>query len=172
MDKRIKNIVGQKFGRLTVIKYLYSKKHKPYWLCQCDCGNEYVACSGALRDGNTRSCGCLAKESFREMIKNNIAPVVTICHFDTPIGIIEKFGGWKNRKFVEFYLNYCKVIFERYKDKVKYWMTFNEINMILHLPFMGAGVRFEEGDNELQIKYQSAHHELIASALATKMALV
>ena len=72
MDKRIKNIVGQKFGRLTVIKYLYSKKHKPYWLCQCDCGNEYVACSGALRDGNTRSCGCLAKESFREMIKNNI----------------------------------------------------------------------------------------------------
>ena len=48
MDKRIKNIVGQKFGRLTVIKYLYSKKHKPYWLCQCDCGNEYVACSGAL----------------------------------------------------------------------------------------------------------------------------
>ena len=49
-------------------------------------------------------------------------------------------------------------------------MTFNEINMILHLPFMGAGVRFDEGDNELQIKYQSAHHELIASALATKMA--
>ena len=109
-------------------------------------------------------------EMFDEMIKHGIEPVVTICHFDTPIGIIEKFGGWKNRKFVDFYLNYCKAIFTRYKDKVKYWMTFNEINMILHLPFMGAGVRFEEGDNELQIKYQSAHHELIASALATKMA--
>ena len=109
-------------------------------------------------------------EMFDEMIKHNIKPVVTICHFDTPIGIIEKFGGWKNRKFVDFYLNYCNTIFTRYKDKVKYWMTFNEINMILHLPFMGAGVRFEEGENELQIKYQSAHHELIASALATKMA--
>ena len=109
-------------------------------------------------------------EMFDEMIKYGIEPVVTICHFDTPIGIIEKFGGWKNRIFVDFYLNYCKAIFERYKNKVKYWMTFNEINMILHLPFMGAGVRFEEGDNELQIKYQSAHHELIASALATKMA--
>lgn len=107
---------------------------------------------------------------FDEMIKNNIEPVVTICHFDTPIGIIEKFGGWKNRKFVDFYLNYCKVIFERYKDKVKYWMTFNEINMILHLPFMGAGVRFNENDNKLQVMYQSAHHELIASALATKLA--
>ena len=107
---------------------------------------------------------------FDEMIKNNIEPVVTICHFDTPIGIIEKFGGWKNRKFVDFYLNYCKAIFNRYKNKVKYWLTFNEINMILHLPFLGAGVRFNEGDNELQVKYQSAHHELIASALATKLA--
>ncbi len=107
---------------------------------------------------------------FDEMLKYGIEPVVTICHFDTPIGIIEKYGGWKNRKFIDFYLNYCEAIFKRYKDKVKYWMTFNEINMILHLPFMGAGVRFEEGDNELQVKYQSAHHELIASALATKMA--
>ena len=107
---------------------------------------------------------------FDEMIKNNIEPVVTICHFDTPIGIIEKFGGWKNRMFVDFYLNYCKVIFERYKNKVKYWMTFNEINMILHLPFMGAGVRFNENDDKLQVMYQSAHHELIASALATKLA--
>ena len=108
-------------------------------------------------------------EMFDEMLKHGIEPIVTICHFDTPIGIIEKFGGWKNRKFVDFYLNYCEAIFKRYKNKVKYWMTFNEINMILHLPFMGAGVRFEEGDNELQVKYQSAHHELIASALATKM---
>lgn len=107
---------------------------------------------------------------FDEMIKNNIEPMVTICHFDTPIGIIEKFGGWKSRKFVDFYLNYCKAIFNRYKNKVKYWLTFNEINMILHLPFLGAGVRFNEGDNELQVKYQSAHHELIASALATKLA--
>ena len=107
---------------------------------------------------------------FDEMLKYGMQPVVTICHFDTPIGIIEKYGGWKNRKFIDFYLNYCEAIFNRYKDKVKYWMTFNEINMILHLPFMGAGVRFKEGENESQVKYQSAHHELIASALATKMA--
>lgn len=110
------------------------------------------------------------EDMFKEMKKNGIEPVVTICHFDTPIGIIEKFGGWKNRKFIDFYLNYCEAIFTRYKDLVKYWMTFNEINIILHLPFMGAGVRFEEGDNKLQIKYQAAHHELVASALATKMA--
>ena len=110
------------------------------------------------------------EDLFNEMKKYGIEPVVTICHFDTPIGIIEKFGGWKNRKFIDLYLNYCNAIFNRYKNLVKYWMTFNEINMILHLPFMGAGIRFEEGDNELQIKYQAAHHELVASALATKMA--
>ncbi|MBU5487974.1 6-phospho-beta-glucosidase [Clostridium sp. MSJ-8] len=108
-------------------------------------------------------------DMFDTMKKYGIEPVVTICHFDTPIGIIEKFGGWKNRKFIDFYLRYCEAIFNRYKNKVRYWMTFNEINMILHLPFMGAGVRFEDGDNELQVKYQSAHHELVASALATKM---
>ena len=107
---------------------------------------------------------------FDEMIKHGIEPVVTICHFDTPIGIIEKFGGWKNRKFIDFYLNYCKAIFTRYKNKVKYWMTFNEINMILHAPFMGAGICFEEGENEEKVKYQAAHHELVASAIATKIA--
>ncbi|MFR4925780.1 MAG: 6-phospho-beta-glucosidase, partial [Streptococcus agalactiae] len=53
---------------------------------------------------------------------------------------------------------------------VKYWLTFNEINMILHAPFMGAGLYFEDGENQEQIKYQAAHHELVASAIAVKIA--
>ena len=61
-------------------------------------------------------------------------------------------------------------LFTRYKGLVKYWLTFNEINMILHAPFMGAGLCFEEGENEEQVKYQAAHHELVASAIATKLA--
>lgn len=105
---------------------------------------------------------------FDELIKYGIEPIVTICHFDTPVGLIEKYDGWKNRKLVGFYENYTKVIFERYKNKVKYWMTFNEINMILHLPFIGAGIILKEGDNKLQVQYQAAHHQLLASALATK----
>ena len=64
----------------------------------------------------------------------------------------------------------CRTLFTRYKGLVKYWLTFNEINMILHAPFMGAGLCFEEGENEEQVKYQSAHHELVASAMATKLA--
>ena len=67
-------------------------------------------------------------------------------------------------------MNYCKAIFERYKDKVKYWLTFNEINMLLHMPFMGAGLLFVPGENVQQVKYQAAHHELVASAKAVKLA--
>ena len=107
---------------------------------------------------------------FDELLKYGIEPVITLSHFELPLHLAREYGGFRNRKLVEFFERFAEVCFKRYKNKVKYWMTFNEINMILHLPFMGAGVRFEEGDNELQIKYQSAHHELIASALATKMA--
>ena len=64
----------------------------------------------------------------------------------------------------------CRTLFTRYKGLVNYWLTFNEINVILHAPFMGAGLCFEEGENEEQVKYQAAHHELVASAIATKLA--
>ena len=104
-----------------------------------------------------------------ECKKYGIEPVVTICHFDTPIQLIKEFGGWKNRRMIDYYLKYCKTIFERYRKKVKYWISFNEINMILHLPYMGAGIVFEPNDYKEQVKYQAAHHELIASALATKL---
>ncbi|MGL5435041.1 MAG: 6-phospho-beta-glucosidase [Lachnospiraceae bacterium] len=110
------------------------------------------------------------EDLFRECHKYGIEPLVTIIHFDCPMHLIEEYGGWKNRRMVDFFLNYCQVIFTRYKGLVKYWLTFNEVNMILHAPFMAAGLYFEEGENQAQIKYQAAHHELIASALATKLA--
>lgn len=71
---------------------------------------------------------------------------------------------------IDFYLRLCQTLFTRYKDYVTNWLTFNEINMILHAPFMGAGLCFEEGEDEEKVKYQAAHHELVASALATKLA--
>ena len=70
---------------------------------------------------------------------------------------------------IRFYLRLCEVLFTRFKDDVTHWLTFNEINMILHAPFMGAGIYFKDGENEEQVKYQAAHHELVASALAVKL---
>lgn len=110
------------------------------------------------------------EELFLECRKYQIEPLVTITHFDCPIHLIKEYGGWRNRKMIAFYENLCRAIFTRYKGLVKYWLTFNEINMILHAPFLGAGLTFAEGENEEQIKYQAAHHELVASALAIKIA--
>ncbi|MDO4266987.1 MAG: 6-phospho-beta-glucosidase [Eubacteriales bacterium] len=110
------------------------------------------------------------EEVFRECRKHGIEPLVTISHFDCPVGLIKKYGGWRSRRMIEDYLKLCRVLFTRYRDYVRYWLTFNEINMILHAPFMGAGLCFAPGEDEEQIKYQAAHHELVASALATKMA--
>lgn len=107
---------------------------------------------------------------FDECLKYGIEPLVTICHFDVPMHLIETIGGWRSRQMIDHYVRYCGTIFKRYRDKVNYWITFNEINMIWHFPFMGAGLYFEEGENKRQVKYTAAHHELVASALATKIA--
>jgi len=109
------------------------------------------------------------EDVFKEMHKHGIEPLVTITHFDMPVHLIEEYGGWRNRKLVDFYEKLVRVLFNRYKDLVTYWITFNEINMIMHLPFMGAGLVFEEGEDEEEIKYTAAHHEMVASALATKI---
>lgn len=110
------------------------------------------------------------EDLFKECHKYGIEPLVTITHFDCPIHLIEEYGGWRNRKMIDFYENLVRTLFTRYKGLVKYWLTFNEINMILHAPFMGAGIVFEEGEHKDQVLFQAAHHELVASALATKIA--
>ena len=110
------------------------------------------------------------EDFFKELKKYKIEPVVTITHFDVPLNLVEKYGSWKNRKTVDFFEAYCRTIITRYRDLVRYWITFNEINMMVHAPFMGAGLLFEEGENRIQSIYQAAHHELVASAIATKIA--
>lgn len=105
-----------------------------------------------------------------ECLKYDIEPLVTITHFDCPVHLIKEYGGWRSRKMLDFYERLCEVLFNRYKGKVKYWLTFNEINMILHASFMGAGLVFEDDEDIEQVQYQAAHHELVASAIATRVA--
>jgi 6-phospho-beta-glucosidase len=107
---------------------------------------------------------------FKECRKYGIEPLVTISHFDCPMYLVENFGAWRSREMIGFFEKLCRVLFNRYNGLVKYWLTFNEINMVLHASFMGAGLYFEDGDNREKIQYQAAHHELVASALATKIA--
>ncbi|NQX46547.1 6-phospho-beta-glucosidase [Paenibacillus tritici] len=105
---------------------------------------------------------------FDCMRKYNIEPVVTLSHYEMPLGLVKDYGGWRNRKLIEFFERYAIAVFKRYKDKVKYWIAFNEINVLLHIPFVGGGTVIEEGENKKQIIYQMAHYQHVASALAAK----
>lgn len=110
------------------------------------------------------------EEIFKELRKHGIEPLVTIAHFDVPLHLIKQYGSWRNRELIDFYTKYARTVLTRYKGLVQYWLTINEINILLHQPFVGGGIVFEEGENENQVKYQAAHHQLVASAAATKIA--
>lgn len=99
----------------------------------------------------------------------NIEPLVTLSHYETPLYLAQHYDGWRDRRLVGFFEHYCRVVFARYRDKVKYWITFNEINALWHFPLMGAGIWTPKEQLTPQDKYQAAHHEFVASALATKL---
>lgn len=99
---------------------------------------------------------------FDECHKNGIEPIVTINHFDLPLNLAIKYEGWLDRRTIGFFTKYCDTIFNRYKDKVKYWMTFNEINCIELGSYMAGGVIARDK----QTTMQAAHHQFVASAKA------
>ena len=114
---------------------------------------------------------------FDELKKYNIEPLVTISHYEMPFNLTKKYNGWASRNLIDFFINYCSVIFNRYKDKVKYWLTFNEINCGT-MPmggYLGLGILNEgtedflhQNDNK-QIRFQALHHQFVASAKAVKL---
>lgn len=103
---------------------------------------------------------------FEECRKYNIEPLVSIWHFDTSLALEENYGGWKNRKLIDFYIRYCEVIFNEYKDLVKDWLTFNEINnKTIFLDMFGS----KASDADYQEGYQILHHQFVASAKAVQI---
>jgi 6-phospho-beta-glucosidase len=106
---------------------------------------------------------------FDECLKYGIQPLVTISHYETPLALSKNYNGWVNRKLIAFFENYVRVIFTRYKDKVKYWLTFNEINSVLMQPYMSGGIFTAKENLTQQDLYQAIHHELVASAMAVKI---
>ncbi len=107
---------------------------------------------------------------FDECLKYGIEPLVTLSHYEMPLHLSKAYDGWRNRKTIDFFERYVRTVFERYKGKVTYWLTFNEINSILHEPFMSGGIYTPKDQLSKQDLYQAIHHELVASALATKIA--
>ena len=120
------------------------------------------------------------EEVIDECLKYGIEPLITISHYEVPFGLTKKCNAWVSREMIDYFLNYCRAIFTRYKGKVKYWLTFNEINSASEP--MGAllnqGIlndlehptEFMKQPDIPQQRYQGLHHMLVASALAVKMA--
>lgn len=111
---------------------------------------------------------------FDECLKYGIEPVITLSHFEMPYHLVTEYGGWRNRKVIDFFVKFAEVCFTRYKDKVKYWMTFNEINNQANFnedfaPFTNSGLKYVAGEDREAIMYQAAHYELVASAKAVTL---
>ncbi len=108
---------------------------------------------------------------FDELLKYNIQPVITLSHFEMPYHLAKEYGGFYNRKMIDFFMKFAEVCFKRYQNKVKYWMTFNEINNQANFEndifgWTNSGVRYSEYDCPEEVMYQCAHNEFVASAKA------
>ncbi|ENR0230819.1 6-phospho-beta-glucosidase [Enterobacter bugandensis] len=102
---------------------------------------------------------------FDELAAHDITPLVTLSHYEMPWGLVKQYGGWGSRQTIGFFERYARTVFARYREKVKLWLTFNEINMSLHAPMTGVGLPETSSKGEV---YQAIHHQLVASALAVK----
>ncbi|MFT0131915.1 6-phospho-beta-glucosidase [Candidatus Enterenecus avicola] len=111
---------------------------------------------------------------FDECLRYGIEPVITLSHFEMPYHLVTEYGGWRNRKLIDLFVRFAEVCFTRYQKKVKYWMTFNEINNQANYkedfaPFTNSGLFFTEGEDREKVMYQAAHYELVASAKAVAL---
>lgn len=112
---------------------------------------------------------------FDAMHARGIEPVVTISHFEMPYHLAKEYGGFRDRRLIDFYLRFCEVIFKRYHNKVRWWMLFNEINNQTDVTrdiyaFTNSGVTYTPADNRRQVMYQVVHNELVAGARARQLA--
>ena len=103
------------------------------------------------------------------LLEKSIEPLVTLSHYETPLHLARHYGGWTNRELITFFERYARTVIEHFKGRVRYWLTFNEINSVLHFPFF-SGIESTPEELGPQKLYQAIHHELVASARATKIA--
>ncbi len=128
---------------------------------------------------------------FRELHRHGIEPLVTMIHYELPIGFIDEFGGWESPEIIPYCVKYLKFLIDEYKDEVKYWLTFNEINMVCAVPYLGGGIILDKDDDGFTIpkgfrpfaplppemaerwensSHQALHHQFIVSAMIVKYA--
>lgn len=105
---------------------------------------------------------------FDELLEYDIEPLITLSHYEMPLNIAKKYNGWYSRETIEMFVKYSTVVMNRYKDKVKYWILVNQINLIDFESFNHLGIPSDTVDNLLEAKYQGLHNELVACGRVIK----
>lgn len=143
--------------------------------CGFKCFRFSIAWARIFPEGDEEEPNQKGLDHYRKVIdcckSHGIEPLITLSHTETPVGLITRYGGWRNRKLVDLFERYARTCFEAFGD-VKYWITFNEINFIFEegMLYQNGGVILEEGDDKLQLIYQCAHNQLLAAAKANRLA--
>lgn len=111
---------------------------------------------------------------FDELLKYGIEPVITLSHFEMPYYLVEKYGGWRDRRLIRFFVKFAETVMKRYKDKVKYWMTFNEINNQSSVQnvwggWTNSGILYREDEDVQTVLQQAVHYQMVASAITVKI---
>jgi 6-phospho-beta-glucosidase len=99
-----------------------------------------------------------------KIIELGMEPIITILHYETPVAITLNYGGWHNRQVIDLFVKYGKVVLDRYKDKVKYWIAINQINLIQFEPFNSTAIAYDTVENYEEASFQAIHNQFVASA--------
>ena len=103
------------------------------------------------------------------IVANGMEPIITLFHYELPLKLVTEYGGWRDKRLIEFYARFARTCFERYRGKVKYWILINQINLIYVESFNSLGILCDQVDNLEEAKYQAIHNQFVACSLATKL---
>lgn len=105
-----------------------------------------------------------------EILANDMEPVITMAHYDLPIHLVTEYGGFSNRKIIEFFTRYSRVLLERYGHKVDKWIVFNQVNLVPTVQFGSLEIYDNQAENMEELMYQAVHNQFIAAAKTKEIA--
>lgn len=107
---------------------------------------------------------------INEIIKNGMEPIITMSHYDIPLHLVTEYGGFGNKKMIEFFTRYAQVLLERYKGRVKYWIVCNQVNLVPTVQFGSLGIYDGQSENMEELMYRAVHNQFIAGAKVVEIA--
>ncbi|MGX8850516.1 glycoside hydrolase family 1 protein [Amedibacillus sp. YH-ame10] len=99
-----------------------------------------------------------------EIVRDGMEPIITMSHYDMPLHLVSEYGGFANRKVIDFFVKYASVLLERFKGRVKYWIVCNQVNLVPTVQFGSLGIYDDQAENMEELMYQAVHNQFVACA--------